>query len=119
MNIALLLIAITLLDVGMLCYSLYLDKEIAKLKGINAIYGHAYPVARMGRFERFVHSPLGTLMLAVCFFGMLFTLREAEKHEGRGNAVHGGTVQTVQEGQLTILPCADIAEARSGQLARR
>lgn len=33
MNITLLLTAIALLDVLMLCYSLYLDREIEKLKG--------------------------------------------------------------------------------------
>lgn len=119
MNIALLLITIAVLDVLMVCYSLYLDRQIAKLKGIASMAADTSPAFRMGRFERFVHSPLGTLVLAVCFIGSLIAMREAEKHEGSGNAGHGSTVHTVPEGQLTTFPCTDIPDAKGRQLAGR
>ncbi|MFC3196257.1 hypothetical protein ACFOET_01395 [Parapedobacter deserti] len=118
MDITLLLIAIALLDVAMLCYSVYLDRKIGELKGIGPSVGHAYPIIRIGRFERFVHSPLGSLLLAVCFIGSLIAMREAEKQAGSPDA-RQYMGETVPEGWSMAIPCADEAEARSGQLAGR
>ena len=105
MNITLLLTGIAVLDVLMVCYSFHLDRQIAKLMGGCPAAVDSDPPARIGRVERFVHSPLGILVLVLGFVGALIFLREADRrHENR------------DIGRSTVFPATQSNVAPSGSL---
>ncbi|NGF55562.1 hypothetical protein G5B00_03470 [Parapedobacter sp. SGR-10] len=81
MNITLLLTGIAVLDVLMVCYSFHLDRQIAKLRNTGFIAVDNDLPARMGRFERFVHSPLGIMVLVLGFVGALILVKEADRRQ--------------------------------------
>jgi hypothetical protein len=89
MNITLLLTGIAVLDVLMMCYSFHLDRQIAKLRDTSLGAVDNDPPARIGRFERFVHSPLGITVLVLGFVGALILVREADRRQENRNIGQG------------------------------
>jgi len=105
MNITLLLTGIAVLDVLMVCYSFHLDRQIAKLRGTYPVDVDNDPPVRVGRFERFVHSPLGILVLVLGFVGALILVREADRRQenrdmGQGIMFPGTHSYVVPSGHL-------------------
>lgn len=105
-NIPLLLASLAVLDVIMICYSLYLDKQVSKLvlpkqKSPSplrfVLHGESEHSGntRVGRFERFFQTPIGNLLLAILLLGSAMALKAIE-YPGKNLAVPENKAQECQ-----------------------